>query len=160
MPAPALLLPASTEHEAVLRDSLLAIARSQLGTRYRLGAESPGKAFDCSGLVRIVLSALRLDLPHTAATQALAGQAMRRVVESTLGQWKLGHAALAWRAAGARFGRAGLFSDDAAASTKKRALASCPVLGRRVPAAYTARPFINLHNRHKTFYGKRLDRVP
>lgn len=76
--APSLLLPASAEQEAVLRDSLLALARSQLGTRYRFGAQSPGKAFDCSGLVRFVLSALRLDLPRTAARQALAGQRVDR----------------------------------------------------------------------------------
>lgn len=75
---PILIRPASAEHEAVLRDSLLAVARSQLGTRYRLGAESPGKAFDCSGLVRFVVSALRFDLPRTAATQALTGRAVER----------------------------------------------------------------------------------
>lgn len=76
--APALLRPASVAHEALLRDSVLAVARSQLGTRYQLGAQSPGKAFDCSGLVRFVLAALRLELPRTAATQALAGQSVER----------------------------------------------------------------------------------
>lgn len=76
--APSLLVPVSAEQEAALRDSVLAIARSQLGARYRLGAQSPGRAFDCSGLVRFVLSALRLDLPRTAASQALAGEAVER----------------------------------------------------------------------------------
>jgi cell wall-associated NlpC family hydrolase len=70
--------PASAEHEALLRDSLLAIARSQLGTRYRLGAQNPGRAFDCSGFVRFVLSVLQLELPRTAATQALVGQPVER----------------------------------------------------------------------------------
>lgn len=73
---PSLLLPVSAEHEAVLRDSITAAARAQLGARYRYGAESPQRGFDCSGLVRFVLAALRIDLPRTARTQALAGVAV------------------------------------------------------------------------------------
>jgi cell wall-associated NlpC family hydrolase len=65
---------ASEIQAAALRDTLVATARSQLGTRYRLGAERPGKAFDCSGLVRFVASVLRLDLPRTAHLQARIGE--------------------------------------------------------------------------------------
>jgi cell wall-associated NlpC family hydrolase len=63
----------SVEHETVLRDSIVAVARSQIGTRYRLGAEKPGKAFDCSGFVRYVLSMVSLELPRTAREQATMG---------------------------------------------------------------------------------------
>lgn len=76
--APLLLLPVSAEHEAVLRDSITAAARAQLGARYQLGAETPQRGFDCSGLVRFVLGALRIDVPRTARTQALAGRAVER----------------------------------------------------------------------------------
>ena len=60
--------------QALLRDSLVARARAQLGRRYVLGGESPERGFDCSGLVRYVLAALHLPLPRTAAQQARAGE--------------------------------------------------------------------------------------
>lgn len=65
---------ASVEHEAQLRDSIVAVARSQIGTRYRLGAQTPGRAFDCSGLIRYVLGMFKLELPRTANEQAKIGQ--------------------------------------------------------------------------------------
>ena len=55
-----------------LRDSLVAVARAQIGTRYVLGGTSP-KGFDCSGLVRYVMAALKVELPRTAAQQARIG---------------------------------------------------------------------------------------
>ena len=54
------------------RDSLVAVARAQIGTRYVLGGTTP-KGFDCSGLVRYVMAALKVDLPRTAAQQAQTG---------------------------------------------------------------------------------------
>jgi cell wall-associated NlpC family hydrolase len=63
-----------------LRDSLVSRARGTLGTRYRLGGNTPDRGLDCSGLVRYVLSALSIDLPRTAATQATAGEAIARDV--------------------------------------------------------------------------------
>lgn len=53
-------------------DSVVAVARAQLGTRYRLGGESP-RAFDCSGLVQYVMRALDYSLPRTAREQATVG---------------------------------------------------------------------------------------
>ena len=53
-------------------DSVVAVARAQLGTRYRLGGESP-RAFDCSGLVQYVMRALDFSLPRTAREQATIG---------------------------------------------------------------------------------------
>lgn len=64
---------ASQQHEA-----LISMARSQIGTRYILGAEKPGQAFDCSGLVRFVMSVLRIDLPRTANEQATQGIMVER----------------------------------------------------------------------------------
>jgi cell wall-associated NlpC family hydrolase len=55
------------------RDSIVAIARAQIGTPYKLGGTTPGRAFDCSGLVRYVLGALKIVLPRTAAQQAAVG---------------------------------------------------------------------------------------
>jgi cell wall-associated NlpC family hydrolase len=61
-----------------LRDSVVAMAKAQIGTRYRRGGEAPDKGFDCSGLVRYVLSALNVGLPRTARQQATAGLALAR----------------------------------------------------------------------------------
>ena len=63
---------------SLLRDSVLSVARSQLGTRYRLGAEAPGQALDCSSLIRYVMGALRLDLPRTAHEQSRLGREVAR----------------------------------------------------------------------------------
>jgi cell wall-associated NlpC family hydrolase len=56
-----------------MRDSIVTIARSQIGTRYRFGGTTPSGGFDCSGLVRYVLGAIQLVLPRTAAQQAQMG---------------------------------------------------------------------------------------
>jgi len=57
-----------------LRDSIVAMARGQIGTRYKLGGTSPNRALDCSGLVKYVMSALDVMLPRTARQQATVGQ--------------------------------------------------------------------------------------
>lgn len=56
-----------------LRDSVVAKARGQIGTRYKLGANTPGKALDCSSLVKYVMGALDFVLPRTARQQAKEG---------------------------------------------------------------------------------------
>jgi cell wall-associated NlpC family hydrolase len=56
-----------------MRDSIVTVARSQIGTRYRFGGTTPKAGFDCSGFVRYVLSALQVMLPRTAAQQAKLG---------------------------------------------------------------------------------------
>jgi cell wall-associated NlpC family hydrolase len=61
-----------------LRDSVVKMAKAQLGTRYRTGGEAPDKGFDCSGLVRYVLAALNVGLPRTARQQAGVGLALSR----------------------------------------------------------------------------------
>lgn len=61
-----------------LRDSIVAMARAQVGSRYVLGGQSPKRGFDCSGLVKYVLAALNLDAPRTARQQARFGEAVPR----------------------------------------------------------------------------------
>jgi len=56
-----------------MRDSIVVVARSQIGTRYRYGGTTPSGGFDCSGFVRYVLSAIQLVLPRTAAQQGELG---------------------------------------------------------------------------------------
>lgn len=61
------------------RDSILvSLARTAVGTRYVRGGQSFARGFDCSGLVRYVMSALEVPVPRTAAQQATAGQALGR----------------------------------------------------------------------------------
>lgn len=61
-----------------LRDSVVQLAKAQIGRRYRRGGESPEKGFDCSGLVKYVMAALNLDLPRTARRQGAVGLAVIR----------------------------------------------------------------------------------
>ena len=74
-PAPFAALSASA---VTMRDSLVALARAQIGRRYRTGGETPDKGFDCSGLVQYVMSALRVSVPRTASQQAHAGRPVDR----------------------------------------------------------------------------------
>lgn len=62
--------------EHVLRDSIVFLARQQIGRRYVFGGATPARGFDCSGLVRFVLTALHLGLPRTAREQAETGFAV------------------------------------------------------------------------------------
>jgi cell wall-associated NlpC family hydrolase len=61
-----------------LRDSMVEIARAQIGRRYRIGGQAPKSGFDCSGLVRYVLSGLNVEMPRTARLQAKVGLALPR----------------------------------------------------------------------------------
>lgn len=54
-------------------DSAVAVARAQLGSRYRFGAASPRRGFDCSGLVQYIMRALDVELPRVARDQAKTG---------------------------------------------------------------------------------------
>jgi cell wall-associated NlpC family hydrolase len=58
------------------RDSLVTLAQSQVGLRYRWGAKQPGKAFDCSGLVQWVMAKFAIVVPRTSREQAKQGVAV------------------------------------------------------------------------------------
>jgi cell wall-associated NlpC family hydrolase len=60
-----------------LRDSLVILARAQLGKKYKRGGQSP-TGFDCSGLVKYILTALNLDVPRTARQLAAVGAPVGR----------------------------------------------------------------------------------
>ncbi len=61
-----------------VRDSIVSLARRQLGTPYKLGAKAPGRAFDCSGLVQYVMEAFNIELPRTSREQAQIGEPLPR----------------------------------------------------------------------------------
>lgn len=61
-----------------VRDSLVVLARAQVGTRYLGGGQSPDRGFDCSGLVRYVMAALQVKVPRTARLQATSGLEVSR----------------------------------------------------------------------------------
>lgn len=52
---------------------IVAYAQAQIGVPYRFGAEDPGIAFDCSGLVQAAYDSVGIHLPHNAYAQYQAG---------------------------------------------------------------------------------------
>lgn len=50
------------------------LAAKQIGTPYVWGGETPGKGFDCSGLIQFAWGAAGVKLPRTAAEQGKAGK--------------------------------------------------------------------------------------
>ncbi|HEY9229877.1 MAG TPA: C40 family peptidase [Gemmatimonadaceae bacterium] len=69
---------AFSQSAQTLRDSVVQMAKAQVGKRYRFGGTSPEKGFDCSGLVKYVMAALNFDLPRTAKQQAREGLAVAK----------------------------------------------------------------------------------
>jgi hypothetical protein len=67
---------AMSESALALRDSVVNLARAQVGQKYVFGGTAPGSGFDCSGLVRYVMAALDLETPRTASQQATLGAAV------------------------------------------------------------------------------------
>lgn len=61
-----------------MRDSLVTLARAQVGTRYLSGGQTPERGFDCSGLVRYLMAAMEVRVPRTASQQATTGLAVGR----------------------------------------------------------------------------------
>ena len=66
------------------RDSVVALARRQLGVRYILGGTDPERGFDCSGFLQYLMRRLDVKLPRTAAEQARAGQEIPRDISRLL----------------------------------------------------------------------------
>lgn len=64
--------------QLAMRDSIVRIAQAQLGTPYVFGGASPGRGFDCSGLVRWVFAQVHLRSPRLAAQQARIGDPVER----------------------------------------------------------------------------------
>lgn len=58
--------------------SIVSTARNQLGSRYVLGAGSPGRGFDCSGLVQWVYAQHGISTPRTSGQIANGGRWISR----------------------------------------------------------------------------------
>jgi len=76
--APIPLLAGMSASASSLRDSIVALTRAQIGTRYRHGGASPKRGFDCSGLIQYVMARFSMALPRTAKAQATAGLPVER----------------------------------------------------------------------------------
>ena len=76
--APIPVLAGMSASASSLRDSIVALARAQIGTRYHHGGASPKRGFDCSGLVQYVMARFEMVLPRTARAQAAAGVVVDR----------------------------------------------------------------------------------
>jgi len=55
-------------------ESIVKMALALQGTQYRLGGESPGSGFDCSGFVHYVFDQQRIEVPRTVADQFQIGR--------------------------------------------------------------------------------------
>lgn len=66
----------------MLRDSIVAFAKRQLGVKYLRGASSPDRGFDCSGLVQYVMEHFNIELPRTSREQAKAGIPLARDLDA------------------------------------------------------------------------------
>lgn len=100
-------------------DSLVRRAREQLGRRYRFAAASPDRGFDCSGLVKYVLGAFGVDLPHNAARIAKVGDP----VPADSGDLKVGDLLMFGRGRSNRISHVGIYVGDGKmihASTSQR----------------------------------------
>lgn len=69
---------ASFSSALTLGDSIVTLAREQLGRRYVFGGTSPRRGFDCSGLVKYIATILHIDIPRTARMQARVGEAVAK----------------------------------------------------------------------------------
>jgi cell wall-associated NlpC family hydrolase len=69
--------PAHPQRTQARRDSVVQLARAQLGRRYIFGGTTPA-GFDCSGFLKYLMRAMGYELPRTAAEQAHAGREIPR----------------------------------------------------------------------------------
>src|SRR4051812_28245714 len=76
--APIPVLAGMSASASSLRDSIISLARAQIGTRYRHGGASPQRGFDCSGLVQYVMARFAMIVPRTAKQQAAVGVPVER----------------------------------------------------------------------------------
>ena len=116
------------------RDSITAVSRAQLGARYGMGAQQPGRRFDCSGLVRYVMSVVNLALPRTAAEQARLGVAVPRDTSRLL------PGDLLTFGYGKRITHVGIYVGDGMyvhASSRKRTVIEVPLPAPGTPEAKT-----------------------
>jgi cell wall-associated NlpC family hydrolase len=74
---PSVATAAATRPAASRRDSVVRLARAQLGRRYVFGGTTPA-GFDCSGFLKYLMRAAGYELPRTAAEQAHAGREVPR----------------------------------------------------------------------------------
>jgi len=81
-PLPTLAKPFAKFSESVhaLRDSVVDLAKQQIGIKYRRGASSPEHGFDCSGLAKYVMAHFNVSLPRTSREQAKVGTPLRKDV--------------------------------------------------------------------------------
>jgi cell wall-associated NlpC family hydrolase len=75
--APAARQSSAAAQRTSRRDSVVSLARAQLGRRYVFGGTTPA-GFDCSGFLKYLMRAAGYELPRTAAEQARAGREIPR----------------------------------------------------------------------------------
>ena len=67
-------MPAMSEKAPLAAKKIVESAYSQMGARYRLGGNSPGKGFDCSGFIQWAYGQQGISVPRITADQARTGR--------------------------------------------------------------------------------------
>jgi cell wall-associated NlpC family hydrolase len=73
-----LMKPATDKQTPIAAQKVVKTAYSQVGAKYRPGGASPGKGFDCSGLIWWAYKQHGLQVPRLTVDQAKSGQAVPR----------------------------------------------------------------------------------
>ena len=67
-------MPTMPEKTPLAAKKVIESAYSQVGARYRLGGNDPGKGFDCSGFVQWAYAQQGISVPRVTADQARTGR--------------------------------------------------------------------------------------
>jgi cell wall-associated NlpC family hydrolase len=73
--------PGTTQVASRSGNSLASYSLNFVGTPYKWGGNDPWKGIDCSAFVKFLYGQVGVNLPRTAAEQALVGQPIRRLEE-------------------------------------------------------------------------------
>ncbi len=100
--------------------TVVAAAYSQRGVPYVWGAESPGVAFDCSGLTKYCYSCIGISLDHYTGSQYANAREIRSVSAARAGDilWKDGHVGICIEDGGGAYIHAPQDNDVVKISTK------------------------------------------
>jgi hypothetical protein len=98
---------AMNQSDLASRSAMVSDAMNYVGTPYKWGGTDPNTGIDCSGFVKNMYGKIGLNLPRTAAEQALVGQPIYRLEDL-----KPGDRLYFWEAKRGMIGHTGIYQGD------------------------------------------------